>query len=137
MTKSVPSPRPVGQRESEARMPKTGRQVLAPAYPLARPSRTDAPPPASVRLARAWRRRRPSSPHRRRSPYLISISISYLLSSIISYHLSSLISDKIVGFHDATRLTTLRNSAMPGSLTPRDTKARCAAMMNTLILSIL
>ena len=27
--------------------------------------------------------------------------------------------DKIVGFHDATRLTTLRNSAMPGSLTPR------------------
>ena len=24
----------------------------------------------------------------------------------------------MVGFHDATRLTTLRNSAMPGSLTP-------------------
>jgi hypothetical protein len=26
--------------------------------------------------------------------------------------------DKIVGFHDATRLTALRNSAMPGPLTP-------------------
>ena len=28
-------------------------------------------------------------------------------------------SDKIVGFHDATRLATLHNSAMPGPLTPR------------------
>ena len=28
-----------------------------------------------------------------------------------------LLRDKIVGFHDATRLTTLRNSAMPGPLT--------------------
>jgi hypothetical protein len=38
--------------------------------------------------------------------------------------------NKIVGFHDATRLTTLRNSAMLGPSHP-DTKARCAAMMNT------
>ena len=30
--------------------------------------------------------------------------------------------DKIVGFHDATRLATLQNSAMPGRLTPRHTK---------------
>ena len=29
---------------------------------------------------------------------------------------------KIVGLHDAARLTTLRNSAMPGSLTPRETQ---------------
>ena len=29
------------------------------------------------------------------------------------------IRDKIVGFHDATRLATLHNSAMPGPLTPR------------------
>jgi len=36
---------------------------------------------------------------------------------------------KIVGFHDATRLATLHNSAMPGPLTPRRTKARCAVMM--------
>ena len=28
------------------------------------------------------------------------------------------IRDQIVGFHDATRLATLRNSAMPGPLTP-------------------
>jgi hypothetical protein len=39
-------------------------------------------------------------------------------------------SDKIVGFHDATRHVTLRNSAMLGPSHP-DTKARCAAMMNT------
>jgi hypothetical protein len=47
--------------------------------------------------------------------------------------------DKIVvgrGFHDVTRLTTLRNSAMLDPSHP-DTKARCAAMMNTpLYLSI-
>ena len=37
-----------------------------------------------------------------------------------------MIRDKIVGFHDATRLATLHNSAMPGPLTPRQsvTKAR-------------
>ena len=28
------------------------------------------------------------------------------------------IRDQIVGFHDATRLATLRNSAMPGPLSP-------------------
>jgi hypothetical protein len=33
-------------------------------------------------------------------------------------------SDKNVGFHDATRLATLHNSAMPGPLTDTDTKVR-------------
>ena len=40
--------------------------------------------------------------------------------------------DKIVGFHDVTRLTTLRNSAMldpSHTQTPKGTG--CAAMMNT------
>jgi len=37
--------------------------------------------------------------------------------------------DKIVGFHDTTRLATLHNSAMPLGPSHPDTKARCAAMM--------
>ena len=32
---------------------------------------------------------------------------------------------KIVGFHDATRLATLHNSAMPGPLTPRHKGTVC------------
>jgi hypothetical protein len=39
--------------------------------------------------------------------------------SIAGVGLSGRPRDKIRLFHDATRLTTLRNSAMPGSLTPR------------------
>jgi hypothetical protein len=41
------------------------------------------------------------------------------MSYAVSVSLPDKIKDKIVGFHDATRLTTLRDSAMPGPLTPR------------------
>jgi hypothetical protein len=51
------------------------------------------------------------------------------LSSLLRY-------DKIVGFHDVTRLTTLRNSAMLDPSHP-DTKARCAAMLYLSYLSSL
>jgi hypothetical protein len=44
------------------------------------------------------------------------LRVSPWVSLILSYLIEI---DKIVGFHDVTRLTTLRNSAMPGSLTPR------------------
>ena len=42
-----------------------------------------------------------------------------------------MIRDKIVGFHDATRLATLHNSAMPGPLTPSQSQRHgvCTAMM--------
>ena len=48
----------------------------------------------------------------------LSIYLSFL-SIYLSLSIVGLRQDKIVGFHDATRLTTLRNSTMPGPLTPR------------------
>ena len=39
-----------------------------------------------------------------------------------------MIRDKIVGFHDATRLATLHNSAMPGPLTPSQSQRHGVSM---------
>ena len=51
-----------------------------------------------------------------------------VLAMMIRPYRPKIRSDKIVGFHDATRLATLHNSAMPGPLTGPshpDRKARC------------
>jgi hypothetical protein len=45
----------------------------------------------------------------------------------------SKIRDKIVGLHDATRLATLHNSAMPGPLTPRHKGTVCGDDLSYLI----
>jgi hypothetical protein len=62
----------------------------------------------------------------------VSCWIHCVLPKIILSQIDKI--DKMVGFHDATRLATLQNSAMPGPLTPRH---KCAASLSLSLLSLL